>query len=188
MTRALIEQMLDCITTLRHTSNSLIGNKQAAQSITAAREYLAAPEQSEPLECHCTEYEFCEPCYNKRKAHQAMTTTTEIMALADAYAQETKDFGHLDNSTCRSALLTAIESLVRDAERIKFLDSNKSMTLDWNRKRKWAYRATFTSYEFDCFNTVREAIDAAMLEKSPAIAAHEDAREKEAVARHWGTK
>ena len=51
-------------------------------------------------------------------------TTDEIMALVGAYAQETKDFGQLDNSTARAALLTATEGLVRDAERYRWLKAN----------------------------------------------------------------
>ena len=38
--------------------------------------------------------------------------TERIMALADAYAQEAKDFGHLDNSTNRAALQSAVDSLL----------------------------------------------------------------------------
>ena len=41
-----------------------------------------------------------------------MSTTNEIMDLASEWAQETKDFGHLDESQPRDALLKAVEALV----------------------------------------------------------------------------
>jgi hypothetical protein len=44
-----------------------------------------------------------------------MSTTDEIMELAAEWAQETKDFGHLDESRPRDALLKAVEALVADA-------------------------------------------------------------------------
>ncbi len=45
-----------------------------------------------------------------------MSTTNEIMELASEWAQETKDFGHLDESQPRDALLKAVEELALDAE------------------------------------------------------------------------
>jgi hypothetical protein len=50
-----------------------------------------------------------------------MSTTNEIMDLASEWAQETKDFGHLDESRPRDALLKAVEALAADAERYRWL-------------------------------------------------------------------
>ena len=50
-----------------------------------------------------------------------MSTTNEIMDLASEWAQETKDFGHLDESQPRDALLKAVEALAADAERYRWL-------------------------------------------------------------------
>ena len=50
-----------------------------------------------------------------------MSTTNELMDLASEWAQETKDFGHLDVSRPRDALLKAVEALAADAERYRWL-------------------------------------------------------------------
>lgn len=50
-----------------------------------------------------------------------MSTTNEIMELASEWAQETKDFGHLDESQPRDALLKAVEALAADAARYRWL-------------------------------------------------------------------
>lgn len=49
-----------------------------------------------------------------------MSTTNEIMELASEWAQETKDFGHLDESQSRDALLKAVEALAADAARFNW--------------------------------------------------------------------
>ncbi len=49
-----------------------------------------------------------------------MSTTNEIMELAGEWAQETKDFGHLDESQPRDALLKAVEALAADAARFNW--------------------------------------------------------------------
>lgn len=48
-----------------------------------------------------------------------MSITDEIMELAGGWAQETKDFGHLDESRPRDDLRKAIEALVTDAARYR---------------------------------------------------------------------
>ena len=49
--RQLIEQMLDCIEELKYSNDTFTSQFKSNAAITAAREYLAQPEQSE----QCTE-------------------------------------------------------------------------------------------------------------------------------------
>ena len=97
-------------------------------------------------------------------------TVDSLMALADAYAEisigSTTAHAVEMQEALRAALAEALkerDALKLDAERLNHLEKNgAAMTLDWNRRSKWSYRPTFTSYEYDCFLTAREAIDAAM--------------------------
>lgn len=57
-----------------------------------------------------------------------MSTTNEIMELASEWAQETKDFGHLDESQPRDALLKAAEALAADAARYRWLRDSREQT------------------------------------------------------------
>jgi hypothetical protein len=58
-----------------------------------------------------------------------MSTTDEIMELAAEWAQETKDFGHLDESRPRDALLKAVEALMSDAAQWKAYKARKDAAL-----------------------------------------------------------
>ena len=58
-----------------------------------------------------------------------MSTTNEIMELASEWAQETKDFGHLDESQPRDALLKAVEALAADAARFNAAISRRRSAL-----------------------------------------------------------
>jgi hypothetical protein len=59
-----------------------------------------------------------------------MSTTDEIMDLASEWAQETKDFGHLDESRPRDALLKAVEALAADAARYRWLREAAQAVID----------------------------------------------------------
>ena len=49
MTRKLIEQMLDCIEELKYSNDTFTSQFKSNAAITAAREYLAQPEQSDAM-------------------------------------------------------------------------------------------------------------------------------------------
>lgn len=95
-----------------------------------------------------------------------MTTTTEIMNLADTYADGPHTEGYY--GAHRAALQSAIEALVRDAERIDFIQRylfghKWNGVIDSGSRTNWdiwsGYRHITTTM---VGNTFREAIDAAI--------------------------
>ena len=106
-----------------------------------------------------------------------MSTTNEIMDLAGEWAQETKDFGHLDESQPRDALLKAVEALVascctgRETMSLLKLDQSGCEIESVPPLVKWAKSAhlppltpTSTFQRFDGGKTVQAHTDAAMRE------------------------
>ena len=106
-----------------------------------------------------------------------MSTTNEIMELASEWAQETKDFGHLDESQPRDALLKAVEALVascctgRETMSLLKLDQSGCEIESVPPLVKWAKSAhlppltpTSTFQRFDGGKTVQAHTDAAMRE------------------------
>ncbi len=106
-----------------------------------------------------------------------MSTTNEIMDLAGEWAQETKDFGHLDESRPRDALLKAVEALVascctgRETMSLLKLDQSGCEIESVPPLVKWAKSAhlppltpTSTFQRFDGGKTVQAHTDAAMRE------------------------
>ena len=106
-----------------------------------------------------------------------MSTTNEIMDLASEWAQETKDFGHLDESRPRDALLKAVEALAascctgRETMSLLKLDQSGCEIESVPPLVKWAKSAhlppltpTSTFQRFDGGKTVQAHTDAAMRE------------------------
>ena len=101
--RKLIEQMLDCIEELRYSNTTHAADTICDSAITAAREYLAQPEQSEPVE-QCTESDswnckYCrktETCkalqdprnFGKPKAPEPLTDTRCKVKLGEQYGSD----------------------------------------------------------------------------------------------------
>ena len=55
---------------------------------------------------------------------------------------------------------SALEAAKKDAERLDYVQANSGYTLR-KYKRHWSFKP-FTNYEYEVFDTVREAIDAAI--------------------------
>ena len=96
-------------------------------------------------------------------------TQDQIMELVDDYAMAQYDLAFVDEhgdgkrNEARAAVVAAIDALTKDAERMNFIESHAATNaLEWNRKSKWTYHRTFTSYEYQTFKSAREAIDAAI--------------------------
>ena len=62
---------------------------------------------------------------------------------------------------CRE--LAQADSVLEDAARLDFIERHPEMSLR-HRKGRWAFLG-FTNYEYDLHQSLREAIDAAMLEE-----------------------
>ena len=70
---------------------------------------------------------------------------------------------NMEYDVLREQIAAAIDALTKDAERLNFIEVHAATnTLEWNRKSKWSYHRTLTSYEYQTFKSVREAIDAAI--------------------------
>lgn len=90
-----------------------------------------------------------------------MSTTDEIMNLADMYASK---FHPLDIREARAALLKAVESLAADAERVDFVQATgKSRVLCLGST--WYSRVDY-EHPITKHKSLRDAIDSAMKETS----------------------
>lgn len=103
---------------VRHAVDELSAAERAAwdphaehwQAISKAAEAIGLSEACTPEQSR----EFC--CAIDRLSAALMgepqaVPVEQLMELADAYAQECRDFGHLDNSKARAALETALRQL-----------------------------------------------------------------------------